>query len=526
MGKKTAPTTFLLLAAILFSAISALPIGYLVIKAFGAGSRGLEIIFRPSTFQVLINSIGLATSVTLSAILIGVSIAWLTVRTDLPFRNFWATITPLPLALPSYVGAFTLIAALGPRGMIQKMLEPWGIETLPSIYGFKGAWLALTLFTYPYVLLCARSGLRDHDPSLEEAARSLGQNSRRIFWEITLPNLRPSILAGGLLVALYSLSDFGVVSMLQFNSFTRKIYLQYTSSFDRNAAALLALMLVLLTLVILIVEIRLRGKARYYRCAVGSIRPLRVIRLGIWRIPALFFCSFIVLISLVLPLTVIGFWFYRGIMNGEDLFAGVSVLLNSIGVSGIAALISVVVAFPIVFIAVRRPDRISTLIERSAYLGHALPGIVIALSLVFFGIHCVPVLYQTLFMLIFAYIIRFLPEAIGSLRPSMIRIHPNLEEAARNLGQTQTKAIKSITLPLLKPGIFTGVALVFLTCLKELPATLLLSPTGFQTLATRIWGATEEAFYTRAAAPALLLVLVAALSMSFIVSQTDKEVYG
>ncbi|NJN97503.1 MAG: iron ABC transporter permease, partial [Anaerolineales bacterium] len=173
-------------------------------------------------------------------------------------------------------------------------------------------------------------------------------------------------------------------------------------------------------------------------------------------------------------------------------------------------------------LSIRFPGRRSRWLERSAYVGYALPGIVIALALVFFGANYATFLYQTLAMLVFAYVVRFLPQAIGSARASLLQVSPRLEEAARCLGRTPTQTLTSITVPLLKPGLLTGLALVFLTAMKELPATLLLGPTGFQTLATRIWSATEHVFFAQAAAPALLLVLVSAASVWLILIQEEK----
>jgi iron(III) transport system permease protein len=517
------PPLYLLLPAVLVAIAAALPLGYLLLRAAGAGgAKVVDILLRPRTLEVFLGSAGLALSVTLASMVIGVTLAWLTVRTDLPGRRFWAVVTVLPLTLPSYVGAFTLIAALGPRGMFQSWLEPLGIERLPSIYGFPGALLALTLFTYPYVLLTVRAGLRGLDPSLEEAARSMGRGPLRVFWEITLPHLRPSIYAGGLLVALYTLSDFGAVALLRFNAFTRAIYLQYSASFDRSVAAVLALLLVLLTLLILTVEARMRGKARYYRSSSGALRRPARLELGRWRVPALAFCALVTLLGLVLPLAVIGFWLIRGLLAGEALHLDFNIILNSISASGLAALAAVLAAIPLAMLTVRFPGWASRWLERSAYLGYALPGIVIALSLVFFGANYAPFLYQTLALLVFAYVVRFLPQAFGSSRASLLQLSPRLEEAARSLGRTPWQVLTSVTAPLLKPGLLTGLALVFLTGMKELPATLLLGPTGFQTLATRIWGATEEAFFARAAAPALLLVLVSAIAVWIILAQEEK----
>ncbi len=518
------PPLFLWLAALTVAVLAMLPLGYLIIRATGAGTDKVwNILLRPRTHEIFFGSAGLALSVTLASIVIGVILAWLTVRTDLPGRKLWAVATILPLVIPSYVGAFTLISAFGPKGLIQGWLEPLGIERLPSIYGFPGAFLALTLFTYPYILLSVRAALHGLDPSLEEAARSLGRNSFRVFWEITLPHLRPSILAGALLVALYTLSDFGAVSMLRFDSFTRAIYMQYSASFDRSVAAVLALLLVVLTLAILVFEHRMRGKARYYRSSSGTVRPAAPVKLGKWCWPALAFCGLITLLGLVTPLLVIGYWLVRGINAGETLALRPDVVFNSVLASGSAGFVAILAAIPVAVLAIRFPGRISRWLEKSTYVGYALPGIVIALSLVFFGANYALFLYQTIFLLIFAYVVRFLPQAIGSTRASLLQVSPRLEEASRNLGRSPLQTLTSVTVPLIRPGLVTGLALVFLTAMKELPATLLLGPTGFSTMATRIWDTTEEAFFAQASVPALLLVMVSAIAVWLILSQEGKK---
>ncbi len=518
------PPLFLLMAAIVVAVLAVLPLSYLVIRATGAGTNKVwNILLRPRTHEIFLGSAGLALAVTAVSIVIGVTLAWLTVRTDLPGRKFWSVVTILPLVIPSYVGAFTLVSALGPRGLVQSWLEPLGVGRLPSIYGFPGAFLALTLFTYPYILLSVRAALRGLDPSLEEAARGMGRNPFRVFWEITLPHLRPGIVAGALLVSLYTLSDFGAVSMLRFDSFTRAIYLQYNASFDRSVAAVLALLLVLLTLFILVFEHRMRGRARYYRSSSGTVRPPALIRLGKWRRPALTFCGLITLMGLVMPLGVIGYWLVRGALAGEALSLRPDVAFNSVAASGMAAMVAIFAAIPVAVLALRFPGRTSRWLERSTYIGYALPGIVIALSLVFLGANFATFLYQTIFLLIFAYVVRFLPQAIGSTRSSLLQVSPRLEEASRNLGRTPIQTLTSVTVPLIRPGLLTGLALVFLTAMKELPATLLLGPTGFSTMATRIWGFTEEAFFARASVPALLLVMVSAVAVWLILSQEEKR---
>jgi iron(III) transport system permease protein len=514
------------LAAAVTALLMLTPALYLVIRCVEAGPRALDLLLRPRTLTVFLNSAWLAAAVTSSAVALGVVLAWLTTRSDLPGRSIWTIVLALPLVLPSYVAAYTLIGALGPRGLLQSWLAPLGVDRLPSIYGFPGAWLALTLVSYPYVLLSVRAGLRGLDPAMEDAARTLGAGPGRVFRQITLPHLRPAIAAGALLVALYALSDFGAVSLLQYDSFTRAIYLQYTASLDRSAAAVLALLLVALTGSILTLEARVSGRAHLHRIGAGAARRPRRARLGIWRGPAVALCALVALLALGVPVAVMGLWLGHGWRAGEPLVRIGPYVWNSVLVSGVAAAVTVVVALPVVGLAVRHPDWRTRLMERCAYVGHALPGLVIALALVFLGARYLPFLYQTLALLIFAYVIRFLPQAVGAVRASLLKVSPRLEDAARNLGRTPRRVMLSITLPLLRPGLWSGAALVFLTTMKELPATLLLGPTGFHTLATRIWTYTEDAFYARAAGPALVLVLVSAVGIWIILSQDEEELYG
>jgi iron(III) transport system permease protein len=213
--------------------LSLLPIAYLVIRAAGTEADALAFVVRPRTLQVLVSSVVLGLAVGLGTILIGVPIAWLTTRTDLPGRRLWSVLTIVPLAVPSYVTGFAFVAAFGPRGALQSALEPLGVTRIPEIYGLPGAVLVLTLATYPYVVLAVRGGLLREDRAVDEAAQLLGDRRRAIFRRITLPLVAPAIAAGALLAVLYALSDFGAVSLLQFDSFSAAIYLQYRATFDR-----------------------------------------------------------------------------------------------------------------------------------------------------------------------------------------------------------------------------------------------------------------------------------------------------
>jgi iron(III) transport system permease protein len=315
--------------------------------------------------------------------------------------------------------------------------------------------------------------------------------------------------------------------MRRFDSFTRAIHTQYSASFDRSVAAGLGLLLVALTLVILIFEQKMRGQARYYRSSAGTVRPALPIKLGRWRWPALAFCGGVGLLALGMPLGVIGYWLGRGLLAGDSAMGlRPEMVINSVAASGGAALLAIAAAVPVAVLAVRFPGRFSRWLERSTYLGYALPGIVLALALVFWGANFAPFLYQTIFLLIFAYVVRFLPQAIGSARASLLQVSPRLEEASRSLGRGPLQTLTAITVPLVRPGLMIGLALVFLTAMKELPITLLLGPTGFNTLATRIWDFTTEAFFARASVPALGLVLVSAAAVWLILAQEEKRAGG
>ena len=509
------PPAALWLSAMFIAIAVLLPLGYLALRASGAGSELWSLLFRLRTFEILGRTIILVIVVTGISLVISLPLAWLTQRTDLPWRRMWSVLTVLPLVIPSYVIGFVIVAALGPRGILQQALAgPFGLERLPEIYGFPGALLAVTLVAYPYILLPLQASIRGLDPRLEEVARSLGHGQWDTFRRVVFPQLRPAMAAGALLVALYTLRDFGAVSLLRYETFTWAIYLQYQTSFDRNLAAGLSLVLVVIAVVILFLEFRTRGKPHYHRAAASASRSPAYVKLGRWRWPALGFCALVVLMALVMPVSILSYWLARGFSTGEALWRTAGYALNSAYVSGLAAAVTAIAAISIAVLDVRYPSLFSRLLERITYIGFALPGIVIALALVFFGANYATPIYQTLVLLVFAYAVLFLPQAVGSVRSSLLQVSPRLEEAARSLGRTPLQTLAAITLPLVRPGILAGAGLVFLTTMKELPATLLLSPIGFKSLATSIWSATSEGSFAEAAIPAVVLILLSSVPMA------------
>ncbi len=511
-------TPVLTTLGLLVAAAALLPLVYLLVRSGQAGwSRVWEIVSAPRTLRLLRDTLVLTVAVTATTIMIAVPLAWLTVRTDLPARRLFTVLTALPLAIPTYVGGFAFVAFAGPRGTLQSWLEPLGVDRIPSIYGFWGAWAVLSLFSYPYVLLTVRSAVRRVDPSMEEASRTLGASAFTTFRRITLPQLRPAITAGGLLVALYTLSDFGAVSLLRFDSFTRAIYVSYRASLDRSTAAVLGVMLVALTITVLVLELRSRGKTTYHRLHAGGGRRAAMVPLGRWKWPAVAACVVLVVVALGIPVGVIVYWLVRGIQAGEPVRLTVDLASNSLWAALLGTIVVVLAAWPVALLAARHRTRTARFVEVSAWVGYALPGVVVALSLVFFGARITPAIYQTMVMLVFAYAVLFLPQAMGSMRSSLLQINPELEEASRSLGRGPIATFSRVVMPLARPGVLAGAALVFLTIMKELPATLLLAPTGYSTLATQVWSATSEALFGRAAGPALALIVLASVPMMFLV---------
>jgi len=511
------------LPATLIALAMVAPLAYLVIRGAGASEETWSLLFRARTAELLWRSVVLMATVTTVSVALGVPLAWLTVRSDIPLRRFWSVVAVLPLVVPSYVGALVVVSALGPTGLLRDILDgPLGVQRLPEIYGLSGTTLTLALLNYPLVLLIVKGALNGLDPALGDSARSLGVSPAVAVLRVTLPQLKPAIASGSLLVALYTLSDFGAVSLLGYETFTWAIYQQYQTSFDRSVASSLSLVLVAVAATVLVLEARSRGRARYYRTGPGAARPPAVVPLGRWRWPAVALCAAVGLAAVAGPVAVLGYWVGQGIAAGEREMLLWGELWNSVLISGAAALVTAACSVPIAALAVRYPSPISQLVERLSFTGYALPGVVVALSLVFVGVNVVRPVYQTGWMLLFAYVVLFLPVALGATRSAMMQASPGLEEAARGLGRTPLQTLLTVIVPQMRSGMLVGVALVFLVAIKELPATLILGPLGFQTLATAVWSASSEAFYARASAPALMLVLVSSIPMAALVWRGER----
>ena len=490
-------------AAILVIAIAAIPLLYLIKRGSDIDRASLtNLLFRDRTIEIYTTTLLLASIVVLFSFILGSTFAWLIYNITLPFGSLPIILSVLPLAIPSYVLTYAWI----------------------SIYpGFKGFWAAafvLTLSTSPYVTLVAVAALRRIDFTQVEAGRSLGLSQLEVLRRVIWPQIRASISAGLLLVFLYVLSDFGAVSLLGVNTFTRNIYTMYRATFDRNGAAVISLALILLAIFIIALEFKLRGSRSVIKSNAGIVKSHSKIAVGWLRWPFLTLIFTYAFLALGVP-----FWVLitRFIQNTEsiDITSLISATLSTVFASFAGAALAMALALPLGILLARRTGFIPQLAEYSILLTHALPGVVIGLALVALSSK-IPWIYQTLPVLAFAYAVLFMAKAVGSIRTSLQRIPPILGDVADTLGITGLRAFRRVTLPLAAPGILIGFLLVLLTAMKELPATLMLRPTGFETLATEIWAATSISKFNEAAPYALVLIIIAAIP-TFILTRPDKS---
>jgi iron(III) transport system permease protein len=487
----------LLTVSSLVAAILALPLVFLLIEAHGAGAwQVARLIFRPLTFSLLWNTIRLTVVVTAACAVIGTAAAWWVERTDLPGRRAWAVLVVVPLAIPDFVVSFGW-----------NSLWTWA-------HGFRGAVIVMTLAVYPLVYLPVAASLRSADPGQEEVARSLGSGRVRTFVRITLGQAKGAILGGCLLVALVLLAEYGAFEILGYQTFTTEIFTEF-NAYSFAASCALSLVLVLLSLLVLAGEGMLRGRGRVSRSGPMTPRISPPQRLGWARWPVLALFAALVLLALGVPVASTLYWMVAGLPPALSGGANVS-LLNAAGhtalYGGAAGILATVMAFPVALLAVRHSGRMRHLLERSTYLVLGMPGVVIAFALSYFTErYAAGFGYGTSMLLIACYAIMFFPLALVGVKASLARAPASLDEAARSLGQRRLAVLFRVTMRLAGPGLVAAFCLVFLSAVTELTATLLLIPTGTQTLATQFWSYETNLSYSQAAPFALVMIIVAAV---------------
>ena len=485
-----APWWLVALAGVALVIVS-IPLVYLAVRVSGLSLAAVLGVFQsPRVGELTWNTISLSVAVTATALVAGTAIAAVISRVRVGIPRTWLLLSALPLAVPSYLASYG-----------------WLVIS-PGLNGFFPSYVLLTAVTVPYVILPVAAALRGTSADAESVARTLGLGPVAAFSSVTWPQVRPAAIAGALLVFLYTVSDFGLVAMLRFQTLTWGIQQAYAASFDRSQAAVLALLLVVITLVVVTAERSVRGQVNR---SVGTHLPLESVKAPV-RVLTVALITTPSVIGVVIPLMGLG----MRLLHAETLQAIDPSRLawataNTVGVSVVAAVFALALALPLAALAARYRSRFVGVMESLGYLSHALPGIVVGLSLVFLSLAVLPGLYQTVVVLVFAYAVLFMPKALGTARASIEGVSLELVDVARTLGASPLQAWRRVTLPLALPGLGIGALLVAITTMKELPATLLLRPSGFDTLATELWSKTTAAEFGVAAPYAALLVLIAAI---------------
>ena len=484
------------------AALALIPIGYLLVRASQKPlGETAHLLLRPKTLEVLATTSALVLGVVVTTVVMGVAMATGLHFVRLPFRRFLIIPAVLPLAIPSYVFTYTWIALV------------------PEFSGFFAAGFILSITTLPYVILATLSGLRTVDSSQIEVARSLGLTPVQTFRRVVFPQVKGHISAGALLAALYTISDFGAVSLLNVETLTVTIQNMYKASYDRSAAAVISFVLIAFSTIVVLADEKIKRQTpdstvvKVYSTK-NSLIDNTLLRFAVIATVALYALNAVLIPFYVL---ITRFFSNRVAIDWGDLLTA---SISTISVAALGALIALVMSAPLGIVLSGGSNRIGRIAQRIITIGHGLPGVVVGLAIVSIGSK-LGALYQTTFLLAFAYALLFLAKSVASMNSSLSRVPSSVKDVASTLGMNQWNVIKKVVAPIAAPGIGLGTVLVFLTAMKELPATLMLRPTGFETLATQIWSSASINRFNEAAPYALILVLIAALP-TFLISRPDK----
>jgi iron(III) transport system permease protein len=518
--RQTVPLS-LSIVALMVAGLICLPLMYIVYLAVSADHTVWSRLWSTRIPELLLNTVSLAVSVAAGTFVLGVSLAWLVVRYNFFGRRLWEWALVLPLAMPTYVLAFVYTYLLGAGGPAEQAWQMWaGPEgRIFSPHSYAGATLVMTLDTFPFVYLLTRAALLNFNVSFEEVARVCGASRLSTLFRVTLPLMRPAIVAGLSLVILYVVSDFGAVSLLRFQTFTYAVYQQVTGRYDHAAAGVLSLLLVLFALIFLITERWFRQRSRFYQTTGRYRSPERTPCGPVGTVLITAYMGLVLGVAFGLPALLLIRWSVSAVAEGAVDARFLGFIWNSTLLSGLAATFAVLIGIPLVYLATRWPSKLHVLCLQAAYAGYVLPGPVGALALLVLFSHIAPFWFGTAAVLIVAYIVHFLPAGLQTMEPALQQVTPNLEEAARSLGLGTLRTLRKVILPLVRGGFIAAWILMFLQSMKELPATLLLRPVGFDTLAVRVWLEASEEYYQLAAPSALLIVIMTLPALLLLVSK-------
>ena len=486
---------------------------------------------------MLVNTLTLIFGVGLGTLVLGTYLAWLVTFHRFPGRGFFEWMLILPMAVPSYVMAFIVLSIFNYTGPIQtafrNLLGPkvW----FPDIRSATGVIIVMTLVLYPYVYLLARAAFLDQGATLLDAARALGHSRRAAFLRIVLPLARPSLVAGSALVLMETIADIGAVSVLGYPTLTTGVYRVWIGLQDKQAAMQLAVVLLLFAIALLVLERTLRSRARYFQTG-GRTRRIEQLHLKGWRgWAAAGSCMTVVAVAFGIPFIQLALWTTNQVGKGALDFRYLEFTRNSLFLASVTAAIAVFVGLMLAYGGRLYPRTRST-VEFSA-MGYAIPGAVVGVGiaatiamaqgalngiLVAFGGAGEILLFGSVMALIYAYLVRFMAVAYRPVEAGLGKVTPNMDMAARSLGASPMTTLRRIHAPLMGASILTGVVLVFVDVMKELPATLFLRPIGYETLATRVWQFTAEALWQEAALPALTIVLVGVIPIAILIRESRR----
>jgi iron(III) transport system permease protein len=474
--------------------IVVLPVLVALVQAFQGGPAAAFDAIKATSATTLLLHTGLVTAVAVPACgVLGLSTAWFVERTRLPFPGLWTLLVVAPLTMPLFVTSYA-----------------WSALS-PALNGYLGAAGIISFAYYPIVFLLVAAALRNMDPALEESARALGCSARQTFMRVVLPQLRPALLGGLLLVLLDTLVEFDAFVALKYQTFSVNVYAQYQLSFSASGAAALSLLSILVCVVVLVGESRLEGTARYAPVSQGARRAAVRYPLGKWTPPVLAVFAFIAAASLGIPVGELIHWFTEGSRAALSTAAasvdrlGVATL-TSVAIGAASAVVAVALALPVAMLAARYRGPLVTVLERATYLSFALPDLVAAIALAYAASRYVHVLYGSFALLTLADAMLFVPFAVVAMRITMGQIEPSLVDSARSLGAGPARALWRITLPLARPGLAAAGVLVFAFVLGDLSTAQVLLPPSAYTLGTEFQANSSTVAFAAAAPFAAMLV--------------------
>jgi iron(III) transport system permease protein len=502
------PHVSVVLIASVVALFSLVPLGFIGWITVDVGWQTVkELVFRPRVGELLVNTVLLEAITVPVSIVLAVTLAWLTERTDIPFGRLWSWLAVAPLAVPAFVHSYA-----------------W-VSLVPGMRGLQSGVFVSVLAYYPFLYLPVAAALRRLDPAIEDAAASLGLGPWAVFFRAVLPQLRLAVCGGSLLIALHLLSEYGLYVMIRFDTFATAIVDQFQSAYNSPAANMLGGVLVGCCLLLLTLEVLLRGNERYARIGSGSARPADRRRLGWFVVPAVLLPIVLGCLTLGVPFVTLVRWLYLGGFDVWRLDTVGNAFAQTVILAVAGGILATMAAAPMAWLSVRAPGRFQRILEACHYYVGSLPGVVVALALVTITVRLVLPLYQTFATLVVAYILLFLPRAMVGLRASIAQAPVELERAAMGLGRTPAQAVRQVTMRLAAPGAAASIALVALGITNELTATLMLAPNGVETLATKFWSLTSEIDYV-AAAPYAFMMVVLSLPLTLLLHAQSKRTAG